>query len=88
MVDPVQPLQPLPPPQVQVVQTPRAVCNCAYCRIRSLFGPIMIITVGVVFLVGEYSRYSFRDLWPLLLIVAGILKVAENMAPREGHPAS
>jgi hypothetical protein len=88
MVDPVQPLQPLPPPQGQMVQTPRAVCHCAYCRIRSLFGPVMIITVGVVFLVGEYTRYSFRDLWPILLIVAGILKVAENMAPREGHPVS
>jgi hypothetical protein len=88
MADPVQPLHPLPPPQAQLVQTPRPVCHCAYCRIRSLFGPIMIITVGVVFLVGEYSRYSFRDLWPVLLIVAGILKVAENMAPREGHPVS
>jgi len=90
------PIQPVPPVQpaasqpvlAQNVQTNRPVCHCAYCRIRSLFGPIMIITLGVVFLIAQYSRYSFGHLWPLLLIVAGILKVAEAMAPREGHPIS
>jgi Domain of unknown function (DUF5668) len=86
MVDPVQPAQSIPP--VQPAQTGRPICHCAYCRIRSLFGPIMIIAVGVVFLVAQYTRYSFGELWPFLLIVAGILKVAENMAPREGHPTS
>jgi hypothetical protein len=93
MVNPVQPVQPVPSAPVQAAQiqsapAARPICHCAYCRIRSLFGPIMIITVGVVFLVAQYSRYSFGELWPFLLIVAGILKVAENMAPREGHPAS
>ena len=67
---------------------PRTVCKCAYCRIHLLFGPIMIITVGVLFLVAQYSRFSFGELWPFLLIIAGILKVAESLAPREGHVAS
>jgi|HubBroStandDraft_6_1064221.scaffolds.fasta_scaffold680401_2 hypothetical protein len=98
MGDPIQPVPPVPPvgaqPSASVpvlaqnVQANRPVCHCAYCRIRSLFGPIMIITVGVVFLVAQYSRYSFGELWPFLLIVAGILKVAEAVAPREGHPVS
>jgi Domain of unknown function (DUF5668) len=97
MVDPIQPAQPVQgaPGQivraqtVQVQSAPSAqpVCHCAYCRIRALFGPIMIIAVGVVFMVAQYSRFSFSELWPILLIVAGILKVAENMAPRDGHPA-
>jgi cell wall-active antibiotic response 4TMS protein YvqF len=65
----------------------RAVCRCAYCRIHALFGPVMIITVGVLFLMAQYSRWSFGELWPFLLIVAGLLKVAEAMASREGHPA-
>jgi hypothetical protein len=95
MGNPIQPVQPVGVPPTasqpvlaQNVQANRPVCHCAYCRIRSLFGPIMIITVGVVFLVAQYSRYSFGELWPFLLIVAGILKVAEAMAPREGHPVS
>lgn len=69
------------------VQPARTVCRCAYCRIHALFGPIMIITVGVLFLMAQYSRWSFGELWPFILIVAGFLKVAEAMASREGHPA-
>jgi hypothetical protein len=48
-------------------------------------GPAMLITVGVIFLLAEYSRYDFRDLWPFLLIVAGIVLVAQSMASKEGH---
>jgi hypothetical protein len=65
-----------------------ATCKCAHCRIRGLMGPLMIITVGVLFLVGEYSRYSFTDLWPILLIVAGIVLTAQSLASKEGHTGS
>jgi hypothetical protein len=51
-------------------------------------GPLMIIAVGVLFLVGEYSRYSFTDLWPVLLIVAGIVLTAQSLASKEGHSGS
>lgn len=60
-------------------------CSCAFCRIRGLMGPAMLITVGVIFLLAEYSRYDFRDLWPFLLIVAGIVLVAQSMASKQGH---
>jgi hypothetical protein len=74
-------------PSALPVPSARTVCRCAYCRVHALFGPIMIITVGVLFLMAQYSRWSFGELWPFLLIVAGIMKVAEAMASREGHPA-
>lgn len=51
-------------------------------------GPIMLITVGVLFLIGQYSRYSFGDLWPILLIVIGFVLVAQEFASREGHIGS
>lgn len=60
-------------------------CNCVHCRVRSLIGPVMIIAVGVIFLAAEYSRYSFADLWPILLIVLGVLLVAQALAPKQGH---
>jgi hypothetical protein len=66
----------------------RTICQCAHCRIRGLMGPLMIITVGVLFLVGEYSRYSFGDLWPVLLIVAGIVLTAQSLASKQGHIGS
>ena len=65
-----------------------AACKCAHCRIRGLMVPLMIITVGVLFLVAEYTRYSFGELWPVLLIVAGIVLTAQSLASREGHIGS
>ena len=66
----------------------RVHCACAHCRIRGLMGPVIIITVGVLFLIGQYSRYSFGDLWPVLLIVIGVILVLQSLASREGHISS
>jgi hypothetical protein len=63
-------------------------CTCARCRLNGLTGPVMLITVGVLFLVGEYTRFGFGDLWPVLLIVAGIIAVAQAFASRQGHTGS
>jgi len=63
-------------------------CGCAYCRVRGLMGPVMIITIGVIFLFHEYTRYSIGDLLPILLIVAGIVLLAQSLASKAGHIAS
>jgi hypothetical protein len=60
-------------------------CGCANCRVRSLMVPILLITIGVIFLVGQYTRYSFLDLWPIVLIVVGVVLVGQSLASREGH---
>ena len=52
-------------------------------QVRGLVGPLMIITVGVIFLIAEYSRYSFFDLWPVLLIILGVLLVAQLWRPNK-----
>ena len=65
------------------------VCGCPYCKLRGLVGPMMMITVGVLFLFGRIQpRYSFFDLWPILLIVLGVLLVAQALAPKQGHIGS
>ena len=56
-----------------------------HCRVRGLVGPIMLITVGVIFLIGEYTAHGFGDLWPVLLVVGGILTLFQSTASREGH---
>jgi hypothetical protein len=63
-------------------------CTCANCRIRGLMGPVMLITIGALFLIRQYSRFGIGDLWPILLIVAGIVLVAQAMASRQGHVGS
>jgi len=60
-------------------------CRCAHCRLHAVMGPVILITVGVLFLFGEYTRFGFRDLWPILLIVIGVVSVCQSMASREGH---
>ena len=64
-------------------------CGCARCRMRGLMGPVILITLGVLFLIGEYSgRYSFNELWPIILIVIGAVKIVESTASTEGHTGS
>lgn len=81
-----------PPPVLQnpvPAPTPqRTSCRCAHCRVRGLMGPIVLITVGVLFLIGEYSRYQFWELWPILLIVIGAVLVGQSLVSREGHIGS
>jgi len=60
-------------------------CNCQHCRVAGLMGPIMLITVGAIFLAGQYTPYGIRDLWPLFLIVPGVVMLAQGMASKEGH---
>jgi Domain of unknown function (DUF5668) len=60
-------------------------CNCAHCRVACLMGPLMLITVGVIFLLAQYTRFGMADLWPLFLIVPGIILLAQSFASREGH---
>ena len=60
-------------------------CGCAHCRVRGAFGPVMLITLGILFLVGEYTHYGFGQLWPALLIVAGVMTLIQSVVPRKGH---
>jgi hypothetical protein len=63
-------------------------CPCAHCRLRGLMGPVVLITVGVLFLLGQYTRYGFWELWPILLIVIGAVLVGQSLVSREGHIGS
>src|SRR5579863_6716063 len=62
---------------------------------RSLSGPIILISIGIVFLLGtmgvlNWSRLGhwFAHYWPLILIVAGVIKLIEyQAAQRQGMRA-
>ena len=68
-----------------MAETVQPKCRCAQCTIRSFTGPVMLIVVGAIFLCGEYTPYGFATLWPVLLVVAGVLLLAQAEASREGH---
>jgi hypothetical protein len=64
-------------------------------RRRSFAGPVVLIIVGVVFLLGNMHLLTWSSLgiwfahyWPVLLIVWGVIKLAEHMqAQRTGQRA-
>ncbi len=43
--------------------------------IRAVTGPLIMITVGVLFTIDRFVGVSFSQTWPVLLIVIGILKL-------------
>lgn len=49
-------------------------------------GPAVIITVGVLFLLQEsHIGMRFGQLWPVILVVIGVISLASAMAPMDGH---
>ena len=51
--------------------------------IRAIRGPITLITLGVLFTFDHFTRYTFSQTWPVLLIVFGLLSLLRRGA---GHP--
>jgi hypothetical protein len=61
-------------------------CSCTRCRLDGITGPVVLITLGAIFLTGQVGwRYSAWDLWPILLIALGLVKIAQALASTEGH---
>lgn len=65
----------------------RVRCNCQRCTIRGLMGPVVVVTVGVLFLLAEMRGgfFDFGNTWPVILIVIGLINLASAMASGEGH---
>ena len=48
--------------------------------LQAIRGPILLITIGVLFAVHEAGVLQFSRTWPLIIIVIGLLKLIERMA--------
>jgi len=53
---------------------------------QAVRGPIMLITVGVLFAIHQAGVLSFSRSWPLILIVVGIMKLIERMYTPQTAP--
>jgi hypothetical protein len=49
--------------------------------IRAIKGPVMMITVGALFALDNFTSLTFGRTWPVLLVVAGLLSLGRS-APR------
>lgn len=42
---------------------------------RALRGPAIMVTVGLLFLLNNFTRFGFEETWPAILIVVGALSL-------------
>ena len=64
---------------------PNRRCYCTRCRTRGYLGPVVLITLGVLFLLSEFTHWHFHQTWPILLIAIGIVKVLGSSTDTSGH---
>ena len=52
---------------------------------HAIRGPIMMITLGVLFALNQMTTFTFGKTWPALLIVLGILSLGDHFSgPKSG----
>jgi|HubBroStandDraft_6_1064221.scaffolds.fasta_scaffold518460_1 hypothetical protein len=56
--------------------------------VRAVKGPIILITLGVLFAFDRFTDFRFSQTWPVLLIVVGLLQLAGGSRRRYygGYP--
>jgi hypothetical protein len=59
--------------------------------VAAIRGPVVLITLGVLFLIDQAGVYAFRQTWPVLIIVFGVLSLLERSSaggpPRMSFPS-
>src|ERR1700721_3067563 len=73
-------------PQNARYATGRRAMN-SWLLIRRLRGPAFLILVGITALLNQWGVLSFTRSWPLYLILAGVLGLAERAAIAAPPPA-
>jgi hypothetical protein len=53
--------------------------------IRAIKGPILMITVGALFALDNFTPFGFSRTWPVLLIVLGILSLGSKAGKWEAR---
>ena len=48
------------------------------CFLRAIRGPVIMITVGVLFALDNFTPFTFNRTWPVLLVVVGILNLGRG----------
>jgi hypothetical protein len=60
-------------------------CYCERCRTRGLMWPAVLVTVGFLSLLEDFTRYDWNRTWPVLILVIGIVMLLRSNASWQGH---
>lgn len=58
-------------------------CRCERCSRGPVLGGAVLLTLGGLFLLREFTHIGFQ--WPVLLIVIGVVMVWQHAASTDGH---
>ena len=58
-------------------------CSCERCARARMMGGAVLLTLGGLFLLHEFTHIGFQ--WPVLLIVIGVVMVWQHAGSTEGH---
>jgi hypothetical protein len=50
--------------------------------LRAIRGPVLLVTLGTLFLIDHSGGIGFGRTWPVLLIVIGLLRLAEYVGTK------
>ena len=51
----------------------------------NLIGGLVLITLGVLFLLDKFAGVDFGDLWPIILVVAGVGLIINSFYKSKTH---
>jgi hypothetical protein len=54
---------------------------------QAIRGPLILITLGVLFAIHQAGVIPFSRTWPLIIIVIGLVKLAERLLAQPTYPA-
>ncbi|HEU0138582.1 MAG TPA: hypothetical protein VFQ79_02680 [Bryobacteraceae bacterium] len=60
--------------------------NSRLAFVQAIRGPILLIALGVLFIVDHAGGPPFRQTWPVLIILFGLLKLLERAVIRQPAP--
>ncbi len=53
--------------------------------LQSIKGPVIMITIGVLFAADRFTDYHFHQTWPVLLIVIGLMQLLVGRRRRPNY---
>jgi hypothetical protein len=54
----------------------------SHLLLRAIKGPVIMITIGVLFAADRFTDYHFHQTWPILIIVIGVLQLVAGRGRR------
>lgn len=60
-------------------------CRCVRCQASGLMGAAILVTLGVLFLIDNYTGISFDETAPIILLVIGGVLLISRTGSTEGH---